>query len=171
MIFVVISGEFCYDRVIHFKEDDSVDMRIYFWIAGAFLVGNFIYSIFGMQIGITKKCALKFFTLVKNDSELWYPDACFLYLKKIMRRNRLIITAIFLVSLFAIPLAGSLGLFIGYFFKMLTTSRRCGINGNNLSDCVQIFQRFSKQGKEDEFSLLLEDAATSLQTNNIYKCF
>lgn len=146
-----------------------MDVKIYLWLAGMFFVGGIIFSMFGLQISITNNCAMKLYSLVKTSTDLWYPDACLLYFKKVKRRNRVIISALFAVALFLIPLAGFVGLVIGYFFKMLTTAGKTGLNDNNLSDCVSIFTKFAKPGLENDFESVLIDAVCSIKTNNIYR--
>lgn len=146
-----------------------MDVKIYLWLAGMFFVGGIVFSMFGLQIRITNNCAMKLYSLVKTSTEVWYPDACLLYFKKVKRRNRVIIFIMFALALFFVPLAGFVGLVIGYFFKMLTTSGKTGLNDNNLSDCVDIFVRFAKPDFENDFEAVLIDAVCSLKNNSIYR--
>ena len=146
-----------------------MDLKIYLWLAGMFFVGGIVFSMFGLQISITNNCAMKLYSLVKASTEVWYPDACLLYFKKVKRRNRVIIFILFALALFFVPLAGFVGLVIGYFFKMLTAAGKTGLNDNNLSDCVNIFVRFAKPGFENDFEAVLIDAVCSIKNNSIYR--
>lgn len=147
-----------------------MDFKVYLWFIGLFIVGGIVFTMFGMQISITNNCALKLFALVKSETELWYADACLLYFKKVKRRNRLIILALFVMALFFVPLAGFAGLLVGFLFKRITCIKKAGLNQNNLSDTVSAFLKFAKPGKEEAFILVLDDAINSINTKNVYNC-
>lgn len=125
--------------------------QMYFWLVGMWIVGCFVYTIFGMQIVITKRCALKIFDLLKDDTQSWYASACKKYWKKIIRRNRAIITIITVALFCFIPGIGFLGFLIGSFTQWLFTLSKTGINKNNIDDSCEVFVRYMKPDREEEF--------------------
>lgn len=143
--------------------------EMFLWLAGMFFVGRFVYTIFGMQIGIVNNCAMKVHYMIRNDTEFFYSDACLRYLKKVKNRNRIIILVITAVVLFFIPLIGVIGFVIGYLFRKLTTSHLTGVNDNNLADTTKIFLQFSKPGMEEEFAEGLSWVMHKLKTEEIFR--
>ena len=146
-----------------------METKMILWFAGMFFVGRFVYTIFGMQIGIVKNCAMKVHYMIRNDTEYFYSDACLLYLRKIKRKNRGIIIVIAALIFFFIPLIGFCGFVAGYILRKLTTSRLTGINDNNLADTTEIFIQFAKPGMESEFSEGLSWATQKLKNESIFK--
>lgn len=133
--------------------------QMYLWLFGMWFIGGLVYTFFGMQIVITKRCALKIFDLLKDETQNWYAEACRKYWKKVIRRNQLIITVITIVLFFLIPGIGFLGFLIGSFTKWLFTLSKTGINKNNVDDSCAIFIRYMKPNREDEFT---EDLSKAL---------
>lgn len=146
-----------------------METKMILWFAGMFFVGRFVYTIFGMQIGIVKNCAMKVHYMIRNDTEYFYSDACLQYLKKIKRKNRIIIIVIAALILFFIPLIGFCGFVAGYIIRKLTTSRLTGINDNNLADTTEIFLQFAKPGMESELSEGLSWVTQKLKNESIFK--
>ena len=146
-----------------------MEWKMALWFVGMWIVSGFVYTIFGMQIGISKNCALKLQAMMTADSKLWYPDACLLYFRKIIRRNRMIVAILFALVLFFIPVIGFIGFAAGYFWKMLRFSGQTRFNENNLSECVEIFMQFAKPGMEEQLRAALRQAIHSMTGNTIYK--
>lgn len=142
-----------------------MDLRMYLWLAGMWLVGSFVYSMFGLQITITKRCALKLQDLLKSDPKNWYPDACEKYWKGVIRKNRIIMFAIGAAVFFLVPGIGVIGYFVGIALKWLTTLSAAGPNENNLLDCEPIFSRYAKPGCEQGFTADFFNAAAMLINN------
>lgn len=145
-----------------------MEMKMILWFAGMFFVGRFVYTIFGMQIGIIKNCAMKVHYMIRNDTEFFYSDACLRYLNKIKRRNRIIILAITTLILLFIPLIGFVGFVVGYLIRKLMTVRLTGINENNLADTTEIFLQFAKPGMEENFAEGLSWVTHKLKTESIF---
>lgn len=146
-----------------------MEWKMALWFVGMWIVGGLAYTFFGMQITITNKCAMKLYAMLKNDTTFWYPDACFLYFKKINRRNRIIIAALFIAVYCFIPLIGLIGFTVGFFLRRLTTSGATGITKTNLTESVEIFFEFVKPEMENEFMRAVLKATDALLTNGIYK--
>ena len=143
--------------------------EMFLWLAGMFIVGSFVYTIFGMQIGIINNCAMKMYSMIRNDTDFFYSDACLKYLQKVKRRNRIIILLITAAVLFFVPLIGFVGFLIGYFFRKLMVHRATGINEGNISDSINIFVQFAKPGMEEEMRDGLKFISYKLQFESIYK--
>ena len=126
--------------------------QMLFWLFGMWIIGGIVYTTFGMQIVITKRCALKIFDLLKEDAQNWYASACKKYWKKIILRNRLIITIITCLLFWFLPGIGFIGFLAGSFTKWLFTLSKTGLDENNINDSCAVFVRYIKPGKEEEFS-------------------
>lgn len=148
-----------------------MEWKMALWFVGMWIVGGLVYTFFGMQITITNKCAMKLYAMLKNETAVWYPDACFLYFKKIKRRNRIIIAILFVAAYFFIPLIGLIGFAAGFFLRRLTTAGVTGTTDTNLGECIDIFARFVKPGMEEQFREAILQAIGSLQSNGIYRSF
>lgn len=138
------------------------------WFIGMWIVGGFIFTLFGVQISIMTQCAMKLYSMVRNDTEYWYSNACHRYMKKVIRNNRIIIAVIFILALLFVPLIGTVGFCAGYFLKWLFTRGATGINDQNLEECIAIFLRFAKPGMEETFGESLRWAAHKLKNDSIF---
>ena len=145
-----------------------MEWKMGLWFVGMWIVGGFIYTLFGMQITITNKCAMKLYTMLKNETAVWYPDACLLYFKKVKRRNSIIIAIVFTAACFFIPLIGLIGFAVGFVLKRLTTARTTGMTDTNLNESAIIFQRFAKPGMEDQFEETIFQAIHRMQSDGIF---
>ena len=147
----------------------SYKTQMILWFAGAFFAGRFVYTIFGMQIGIINNCAMKMFNMIRNDTEFFYPDACLSYFNKVKRRNRIIIFVIFAIVICLLPLIGIVGFIAGYILRKLFTLKLTGINDNNISDSIDLFVKFAKPGMEEEMREGLSYIAMQLKFKSIYQ--
>lgn len=145
-----------------------MNFQMFAWLIGMWIVGSLIYNFIGMQISITKRCALKLYSMVCDDTEYWYADSCRKYFKKVIRADTILILFISFLVLQFIPLIGAIGFFAGYFLKLLSTRRATGVTDPNIDECIKIFLRFAKPGKELEFEGNLYMAAHKLKTDEIF---
>lgn len=146
-----------------------MNFKIVAWLIGMWIVGGFIYTFLGMQISITKRCALKLYSMVCNDTDYWYAEACHKYFKKVIRTNTIIIFVVWLLVLQFIPLIGAIGFSVGYLLKWLSTRNVTGISNTNLEESIAIFLRFAKPGLEAEFEERLSVAVYKLQSDGIFR--
>lgn len=146
-----------------------METKMILWFAGMFFVGRFVYTIFGMQIGIVKNCAMKVHYMIRNDTEYFYSDACLRYLKNIKRKNRIIILVIAALILFFIPLIGFCGFVAGYLLRKFMTGHLTGINDNNLADTTEIFLQFAKPGMESDLSEGLSWVTQKLKNESVFR--
>lgn len=146
-----------------------MELKFFIWFICMFAVGGFVYTMFGMQIGIVNNCAMKLHYMIRNDTDFFYSDACLIYLKKVKRRNRIIIGVIVAIVLFVVPVIGNLGFFTGYFIRKLTTYKHTRINDNNLADTKAIFLQFAKPNMEKEFEEALTWVMQKLKYEDIFK--
>ena len=146
-----------------------MDLKLYLWLVGMWLVGGFVYSIFGLQIAITKNCAYKLLDLLKSDSKNWYPDACKKYWSGIIRKNRIIMWVIAIALFVFIPGIGMIGYLTGLATKWLTTRSKTGTNTDNIEESIKIFMQFAKPECKSEFETDIMRAITALTTNNLMK--
>lgn len=142
---------------------------MYLWLIGMWFVGGLIYTVFGLQIAITKNCSYKLLSLLKSSPQNWYPDACEKYWKSVVRKNRIIMWVIAIALSVLIPGIGFIGYLVGIATKWLFTMSQTGPNENNISDCVGIFSRFAKPGLEYEFEDDLYRAISVLSSNRMPK--
>lgn len=147
----------------------SVSTKMVLWFVGMWLVGKYVYTIFGMQISITNRCAMKLYAMIANDHEFWYAESCKRYLDKIKRKNRMIIVVASVLVFAFVPLIGAAGFFLGLFLAWLFGKKHTGINQNNLDDTIKIFMQFAKPGMEDEMRDGLVFLSNELKMKSIFK--
>lgn len=146
-----------------------MSLKLVAWLIGMWIVGGIVYTFLGMQISIMRRCAMKLYSMIRNDTEYWYSDACHRYMKKVIRNNTIIILVISFIVLQFIPLIGTIGFFAGYFVKWLFTKGAAGPSDQNLEETITIFMRFAKPGMEEKFREGLHWAAHKLKTDSIFK--
>lgn len=139
------------------------------WLVGMWIVGGFLYTFLGIQISIMRRCAMKLYSMVGNDTEYWYSDSGHKYIKKVIRNNTIIILIVSFLVLQFIPLIGAVGFFAGYFVKWLFTKGAAGPNDQNLNETIEIFMQFAKPGMEEDFRNGLNWAAHKLKTESIFR--
>ena len=140
-------------------------MKLWLIGAGMLVAGYIVYSIFGFQLLILKKCAMKLYTAIRNEHEFWFPDACKSYLNKVRRRNTAIIIIVLVVSLIFVPLIGVLGFVLGILLARILNGARAGLTDDNVNETLRIFLRFVKPGKAEEFADLFVDVVDMLRVN------
>ena len=136
-------------------------LEMILWFAGMWLASSFINSIFGMQISITKKCALKIYTLLE-DSPNMYSKACIKYWKGVIRKNRIILLIIAALVVYFVPAIGVAGYFFGWLWKCILSRGASGLSENNVLDSAKVFRRFAKPGCEEVFEEELTSAVFAL---------
>lgn len=141
-----------------------MSLGTFFWFAGMWFVSSFVHSIFGMQISITKKCALKILTLL-SDSPNMYWDACKKYWKGVIRKNRIILLILAILVIYFVPANGVYGYLAGWIWKCIFARGASGLNENNLLDSAEIFRQFAKPGCESALEEELTNAVVALVNN------
>ena len=135
-----------------------MNFKMVLWFAGMWFVSGFVYSFCGMQIYITKNCALKLYTLLSSNTENWYAEACKKYWKRVIRKNRIILFILAVLVIRFVPLIGTVGYFLGYIWKMFFYRPATGPIEGNLKDSAQMFRRFAKPGCEEAFESEIQKA-------------
>jgi glucose dehydrogenase len=149
------------------KGDNDMTTKMWIWLIGMFIAGGFLYSIFGLQILITKNCALKLHALLASNAENWYPEACLNYWKKVIRSNTVILLIASSAVVLLVPLIGAIGFFAGMLLKRITAASASRATMQNLEDSAMAFAKFAKPGKEDAFTEEIFHAAYALSQNPV----
>lgn len=142
--------------------------EMFLWFAGFWIASSFIHSVFGLQISITKKCALKIYTLLCDSPNL-YSEACKKYWKGVIRKNRIILLFITILVVCFAPFIGVCGYFAGWIWRKIFSAGISGLTENNLLDSAEIFRKFAKPGCEEAFEKDLVDAVFALTNHSILK--
>ena len=146
-----------------------MNMETLLWFAGMWILGNFLYSLFGMQISISKQCAMKLCSLLSSNPQNWYPDACRKYWNGVIWKNRIILWVIATIVVCFAPLIGVIGYLVGIACKWLFTRGSVGLTENNIQDCIRIFVRFAKPGQEEAFANDFAQALDALAQNQMMR--
>lgn len=136
-------------------------LKTFLWFAGMWFASSIVHSIFGLQISITKRCALKILTLL-SDSQNMYSEACKKYWKGIIRKNRIILLIIAALVICFVPTDGVGGYFAGWLWKCIFSRGASGLTENNILDSAATFRRFAKPGCEEAFEEDLTKAVFAL---------
>ncbi len=137
-------------------------------IGGGMLIAGFVfYTIFGLQILIIKKCAMKLYTPICNDHEFWYPESCRSYLKGVRRRNTALLLIVSAVVVVFAPLIGVVNFFLGLLFARIANGRKAGLTDDNIKETLSIFLRFVKPEKAEEFTDLFVDVVRMVRANSM----
>ena len=144
-------------------------MEMFLWLAGMWLVGSFVYSIFGTQISIINRCSMKMYSMICNDTDYWYSNSCKRYMSNVKRKNRIIILVVSVLVVCFAPLIGACGFFIGLVLKWFFSGNATGINQNNIDETKAIFLRFAKPGMEEEFKDGLDYIGQRIKMDSIFR--
>ena len=142
-------------------------MKLWLIGTGMFIAGFVVYTLFGMQILITKKCAMKLYRAMCNDYEFWYPESCKSYLTGVRRRNTILLLIVSAVVVVFVPLAGVIGFLLGLLFARIVGGGKAGLTDDNVKETLSIFLRFVKPEKSDEFADLFMDVVLMVRANSM----
>lgn len=142
---------------------------MFLWLAGMWIVGIFVYSIFGTQISIINRCSMKMYFMICNDTDYWYSDLCKRYMSNVKRKNMAIILAISILVICFVPLIGVCGFFAGLIIKWFFSGSATGVNQNNVDETKAMFLRFAKLGMEERFSDGLDYIGQKIMRDAIFR--
>ena len=133
-----------------------MDWKFYLLFAGMWLVGGFIYSTFGTQIAIMRKCGKRLYYALYKERDSWDAEACRKYMERVKIRCLLIIA---IATGLVYWLAGNCfwGYVCGMGFTWLISRGATGCSATNVGEACKIFLRFAKFGKEDSVKALMEE--------------
>ena len=134
-----------------------MDWKFYLLFAGMWLVGGFIYSTFGTQIAIMRKCGKRLYYALYKERDSWDAEACRKYMERVKIRCLLIIA---IATGLVYWLAGNCfwGYVCGMGFTWLLSRGATGCSATNVVEACKIFLRFAKFGKEDSVKALMEES-------------
>lgn len=133
-----------------------MDWKFYLLFGGMWLVGIFIYSTFGTQIAIMRKCGKRLYYALYKERDSWDAEACRKYMERIKIRCLIIIV---IATGLVYWLAGNCfwGYVCGVGFTWLISRGATGCSATNVGEACKIFLRFAKFGKEDSVKALMEE--------------
>lgn len=133
-----------------------MDWKFYLLFAGMWLVGGFIYSTFGTQIAIMRKCGKRLYYALYKERDSWDAEACRKYMERVKIRCLVIIA---IATGLVYWLAGNCfwGYVCGMGFTWLISRGATGCSATNVGEACKIFLRFAKFGKEDSVKALMEE--------------
>ena len=133
-----------------------MDWKFYLLFAGMWLVGGFIYSTFGTQIAIMRKCGKRLYYALYKERDSWDAEACRKYMERVKIRCLIIIV---IATGLVYWLAGNCfwGYVCGVGFTWLISRGATGCSATNVGEACKIFLRFAKFGKEDSVKALMEE--------------
>lgn len=133
-----------------------MDWKFYLLFAGMWLVGGFIYSTFGTQIAIMRKCGKRLYYALYKERDSWDAEACRKYMERVKIRCLVIIA---IATGLVYWLAGNCfwGYVCGMGFTWLISRGATGCSATNVGEACKIFLRFAKFGKEDSVKALMAE--------------
>lgn len=133
-----------------------MDWKFYLLFAGMWLVGGFIYSTFGTQIAIMRKCGKRLYYALYKERDSWDAEACRKYMERVKIRCLIIIAV---ASGLVYWLAGNCfwGYVCGVGFTWLISRGATGCSAANVGEACKLFLRFAKFGKEDSVKARMEE--------------
>lgn len=133
-----------------------MDWKFYLLFAGMWLVGGFIYSTFGTQIAIMRKCGKRLCYALYKERDSWDAEACRKYMERVKIRCLVIIA---IATGLVYWLAGNCfwGYVCGMGFTWLISRGATGCSATNVGEACKIFLRFAKFGKEDSVKALMAE--------------
>lgn len=133
-----------------------MDWKFYLLFAGMWLVGGFIYSTFGTQIAIMRKCGKRLYYALYKERDSWDAEACRKYMERVNIRCLIIIV---IATGLVYWLAGNCfwGYVCGVGFTWLISRGATGCSAANVGEACKLFLRFAKFGKEDSVKARMEE--------------
>lgn len=133
-----------------------MDWKFYLLFGGMWLVGIFIYSTFGTQIAIMRRCGKRLYYALYKERDSWDAEACRKYMERVKIRCLIIIA---IATGLVYWLAGNCfwGYVCGVGFTWLISRGATECSATNVGEACKLFLRFAKFGKEDSVKARMEE--------------